>query len=251
MPPRAAINNGIITVVIVFFMFILGMLLKARYRLGSEGKAQTTAAVTVPKAIPVAIPVEVKVNEARAYKQGDWWILPKPEFVVNRGNEADTLRIRTGTKEDVFVLYFVDAPESTATRLQRLKEQSDFFHASSSSELVRTGESALTWVNETLTEHNFTVYTKWGRVPNTERYYAMILVETAPGKQEDLGEMLVRRGFAALSGQQTKPLPEGMPELKTYRAKLVKAAQQAQGERAGAWALAPAPAAAPVAPEGG
>ena len=36
MPPRAAISNGIITLVIVFFMILLGLLLKARYRLASE-----------------------------------------------------------------------------------------------------------------------------------------------------------------------------------------------------------------------
>ncbi|WP_156346158.1 hypothetical protein [Verrucomicrobium spinosum] len=50
MPPRAAISNFIMTVVILFFMLMLGMLLKARYRLPSEAKGESED--SVPKASP-------------------------------------------------------------------------------------------------------------------------------------------------------------------------------------------------------
>lgn len=239
MHPRATISNGIITVVILFFMLMLGMLLKARYRLASEDKITQVKDAPVPKAIPVAMAVEMKVHEARAYKQGDWWVLPSPKLVVSRANEADTLRIRSGPKEDVFVLYFVDAAESTFSHPKRLRDQSSFFQKAPEDRLVTSGSEALNWVTELLTKHPFTVFTRWGRVPDRERFYAFIRVEIAPGKFADLGEMLVRRGYASPVGQQTKPLPETLPTAEQYVAELGRALTLAQRERAGAWTFAP------------
>jgi len=238
MPPRAAISNGIITVVIVFFMLILGMLLKARYRLGSEDTTASTGA-TVPKAVPLAIPVEMKVNEARAYKQGDWWVLPSPELVVSRANEADTLRIRSGPKEDVFALYYVDAAETSWTHARRLREQSNYFMKAPPEKVLETGSQALAWVTDLLKQHRFVVYTKWGRVPETERFYAFIQVETAPGQMEDLGELIVRRGYGSPVGQQTLALPQALPTAAKYSGGLAKALTQAKVDRAGAWAFSP------------
>jgi len=253
MPPRAAISNGIITVVIVFFMLILGMLLKARYRLGTDEKDKNAASAVIPKAIPVAIPVEMKVNEARAYKQGDWWVLPNPELVVSRANEADTLRVRSGPKEDVFALYYVDAAESSWTHAKRLREQSNYFLKAPPEKVLETGAQALAWVTDLLTKHRFIVYTKWGRVPESERFYAFIQVETSTGVMEDLGELLVRRGYGSPVGQQTLVLPEALPKAAKYAGGLAKSLTQAKVERVGAWAFAlappaPPPVATPVAP---
>lgn len=233
MPPRAAISNFIMTVVILFFMLMLGMLLKARYRLPSEAKGE--AADSVPKAIPVAIPVEETVYETRAYKEGDWWVLPHPELVVSRASEPDTLRIRSGPKEDVFTLYFVDAAETTWMRPRRLRDQAEFFRKTPDDQVIEAGGKALSWVTDLLSKHRFTVYTKWGRVPETERYYAFIKVEVEPGKFEDLGEMLVRRGYASPAGQQTRPMPESLPPVERYIASLGKAMAQAKAERSGLW----------------
>ncbi len=239
MPPRAAISNGIITLVIVFFMVLLGLLLKARYRLPSEGTVPKAIAVTdVPKAIPVAVPVEEAVHEARAYKQGDWWVLPSPELVDSRANEADTLRIRSGPKEDVFVLYFVDAAETSATRVTRVREQSTFFSKAPQDEVLKIGVQAQQFVRELLRRRPFKVYTKWGRVPESERYYAFITVELEKGKEFDLGEILVRKGFAAPLGQQTAPLPPQLPPPDRYAAQLGTAMTAARNEHAGAWAYA-------------
>jgi endonuclease YncB( thermonuclease family) len=237
MPPRAAISNGIITIVIVFFMVLLGLLLKARYRLPSERPVPKALAVTeVPKAVPVAVPVREAVHEARAYKQGDWWVLPSPELVDSRANEADTLRIKSGPKEDVFVLYFVDAAETSATRVTRIREQSTFFSKATQENVLKTGSEAQQFVQGLLTKHPFKVYTKWGRVPESERFYAFILVELEKGKPYDLGELLVRRGFAAPLGQQTAPLPPQLPTPDRYVAQLGTAMEAARSERVGAWA---------------
>lgn len=233
MPPRAAISNGIMTMVIVFFMLLLGMLLKARYRLPSERTTGTDG--DVPKAVPVAMPVEERIHEARAYKQGDWWVLPSPQLVESRANEADTLRIKSGPKEDVFVLYFVDAAETSATRLGRVREQSSFFNRTSQERVIEAGVEARDFVVDLLTRHPFKVYTKWGRVPESERYYAFITVELEPGRQTDLGELLVRKGYAAPLGQQTAPLPPQLPAPERYTALLGAALTAAKSERAGAW----------------
>lgn len=235
MPPRAAISHFIMTVVILFFMLMLGMLLKARYRLPSEGKGGEGTEAAVPKAIPVAIPVEETVYETRAYKEGDWWVLPHPEIVESRASEPDTLRIRSGPKEDVFALYFVDAAETTWMRPRRLREQAEFFKQGSDDRVVEVGGHALRWVTDLLSKRPFTVYTKWGRVPETERYYAFIRVEVEPGKFEDLGELLVRRGFASPGGQQTRPMPESLPPVERYIASLGKAMALAKTEKAGLW----------------
>jgi hypothetical protein len=239
MPPRAAISNGIITLVIVFFMILLGLLLKARYRLASERNPPKAIPVAaVPKAIPVAVPVQEPVHQARAFKQGDWWVLPSPELVESRANEADTLRIKSGPKEDVFVLYFVDAAETSATRIARVREQSTFFSKAPQDGVLKTGIAAQEFVRDLLKRHPFKVYTKWGRVPESERYYAFITVELEKGKPFDLGEILVRKGFAAPLGQQTTPLPPPLPPPDRYVAQLGTAMDAARTERAGAWAFA-------------
>ncbi|HSJ01569.1 MAG: hypothetical protein ACAI34_24745 [Verrucomicrobium sp.] len=237
MPPRAAISNFAMTMVILFFMLMLGMLLKARYRLPSETKEGEMD--VVPKAIPVAIPVEETVYETRAYKEGDWWVLPHPQIVVSRASEPDTLRIRSGPKEDVFSLYFIDAAEATWTRPRRLREQAEFFHKVSDDKVVEAGGKALNWVTDLLSKHPFTVYTKWGRVPETERYYAFVKVELEPGKPEDLGQLLVRHGYASPAGQQTRPMPESMPPVERYIATLGKAMALAKVDKSGLWKYTP------------
>lgn len=236
MQPRAAISNGIITIVVVFFMLMVGMVLKARYKLTANETATTEVETTVPKAIPVAMAVEPEIHQPRAYQDGDWWVIPNPELVVSRANEADIMRIRSGSKEDVFVLYFVDAPESSPTRPKRLREQADYYQQPSLKRLLSTGQEAMQFVNELLTKHPFTVYTKWGRVPDTERFYALVRIEMTPGKSYDLGELLVRHGFAAPTGQQTGTLPKSMPSHSQYLKDLSRALSRAKVERGGAWA---------------
>ncbi|QIF05303.1 hypothetical protein [Roseimicrobium sp. ORNL1] len=242
MPPRAAIHNGIITVVILFFMLLLAMLLKARYRLHKEPvKAIPVAeAVAAPKAVPVAVPLEGtdQVHQARAYKQGEWWVLPEPKLVPGRANEADTLRIRSGPREDVFVLYFIDAADLIASRPKRFREQSAFFQNASTDAMLAAGADAMTFVSNLLSKHRFKVYTKWERVPDTERYYGFVTVDLEDGKHFDLGELLVRKGYAAPLGQQTSGLPAPLPKSDQYAAQLGKAMAVARSEHAGAWAKA-------------
>jgi endonuclease YncB( thermonuclease family) len=235
MATRDAISNFIITVVVLFFMVLLAMLLKGRYRLPSEAQSATV----VPKAVPVAAAVDVtNIPVARAYKSGEFWVLPKPQLVVSRGNEPDTLRIRSGEKEDVFVLYFVDAVEASWIHPKRVNEQATAFGHAPTQKVLETGSLALGFVTQLLRTHKFTVYTKWGRVPESERFYAFIMVETSSGKQEDLGEMLVRKGYALPSGQITSSVPIPGRSVDVHLKELRAGFAQAKADRNGLWSQA-------------
>jgi hypothetical protein len=73
-------------------------------------------------------------------------------------------------------------------------------------------------------------------VPESERYYAFVTVEIEKGKAPyDLGEILVRKGFAAPLGQQTAPMPPQLPASDRYVGQLGLAMEAARNERVGAW----------------
>lgn len=231
MPTRQAFSNFIFTIVALFVMGLVGMLLKARYRLPSE--------MAPVKAIPVAMPVgDDPVAEARAYKSGEYWVLPRPELINSRGNEADTLRVRSGTKEDVFVLYFVDAAEATWDHPRRATDQAAAFDKSTTQRVVEAGRSATTLVKGLLEKHPFKVYTKWNRVPETERFYALIAIELEPGKWSDLGELLVRLGYALPTGAPTTTMPSEMKASGDHAKELQAALSAAKTQHAGLWAAA-------------
>ena len=235
MPTRDALSNFFITIVALFFMALIGMLLKACYRLPSERQMSAAGLAAVPKAIPIAIPVDIPAPEPRGYQEGGFWVLPHPQLVPSRGNEADTLRIRSGPKEDVFVLYFVDALEATLTHPKRISQQSAYFGNAPAQRVIEYGGKALAYVSELLTKKPFVVYTKKGRVPESERFYAMISVEMEPGKMSDLGELLVRKGYAEPIGQGINTMPGKMKPVNEYLKELKKAESQAKAERAGLW----------------
>lgn len=239
MPPPRAITTFIVTVVILFFTFITGLLLRARYRLPSERKAVEAARVALEKtreALPKAVPVGQRIFEPHSYKSGAFWVLSAPQFVVTRSNDADTLRIRSGPREDVFVLYGVDAAQAAWTHPRRIADQAAYFRGVTQPKVLDVGARALAWVTQLLTSHPFIVYTKWARVPDTERYYAFVRVQI-DGRQQDLGELLVRNGFAAPNG----PVPDAVPEVgrtpDDYLRMLQRIQSQAKASRAGLWGM--------------
>ena len=86
-----------------------------------------------------------------------------------------------------------------------------------------------------LSSHKFIVYTQFTQVPQTERYYAFVRVDI-DGKQQDLGELLVRRGFATPVGMPPDAMPEAGVKPDDYKRILQKMVTLAKSERAGAWA---------------
>ena len=218
-------------------MFITGLLLKARYRLPSERKAAEAAQAAREK------PGDARPEggsggpaDLRAALLQERCVLGAvaPQFVVTRSNDADTLRIRSGPKEDVFVLYGVDAAQVTWTHPRRIAGQAAYFGGVTQPKVLDVGAQALAWVTQLLTSHPFIVYTKWARVPETERYYAFVRVQM-DGKQQDLGELLVKNGYAAPNG----PAPDAVPEVgrtpDDYHRALQKILSQAKAAGAGVW----------------
>jgi endonuclease YncB( thermonuclease family) len=235
MAPRVAISNFIMTVVTLFFMFIIALLLKGRMRLPSEQKADEVARAPAAEQVPKAVPVGQRIAEPRAYKTGEFWVLSHPELVATRADEAGTVRVKSGPKEDVFVLYGIGAVPATATRPKRIAEQAAYFRGATPSRLMETGAQAHAWTSQLLAKHPFIVYTKYSRIAGTERYYAFVRIEVE-GKQHDLGELLVKKGYATPTGQA----PDGMPDAgrtpEDYRRDLHKVLAQAKAEEAGLWA---------------
>ena len=110
-------------------------------------------------------------------------------------------------------------------------------HGNSGTELGHSVlAQALAWVTQLLSSHPFIVYTKWTRVPETERYYAFVRVEM-DGKQQDLGELLVKNGYAAPNGPAPDAVPEAGRTPEDYLRTLQKVLSQAKAAGAGVWGM--------------
>ena len=72
-------------------------------------------------------------------------------------------------------------------------------------------------------------------MPDTERFLAFVRVEI-DGKQTDLGELLVRKGFAAPNGTPPDVMPEAGRAPADYHKELQKALSQAKAAFNGLWA---------------
>lgn len=168
-------------------------------------------------------------------------IFPRPELVESRANEADTLRIRSGQEEHIFVLYFVDALETTQNHPQRVAEQARYFGVKEDKTVTEMGMEAAAYVTGLLKARPFNVLTRWERVPNTLRYYAIIVVENDDGRPVYLADLLMRRGYARLAGVSTF-LPGDPRDEPTYVAELQSLARKARETKSGIWAKSSAPA---------
>jgi endonuclease YncB( thermonuclease family) len=157
--------------------------------------------------------------------------------VESRANEADTLRIRYGNEEHIFVLYFADALETTMNHPQRVAEQGRYFGKVPDKTILEVGQEAAAYAVQLLKDKHFNVLTKWERVPNTVRYFAIIKVQMPEGPVY-LADLLIRKGFARVNGISIE-LPEDKRDLPTYMVELNNLAKKARETRAGIWAKSP------------
>ncbi len=161
---------------------------------------------------------------------------PKVELVQTPSNEADTLRLRLPKEgEQVFVQYFIDALDTSFTHLDRVNEQASYFGKASPNAVIEAGKEAMDYVSKLLNTHPFMLLTRWERVPDTDRYYALIRVEYEKGKWQYLSELLVRQGYARISGVTT-PLPDSKMTEDDYLQELRDAAKSARQKKLGIWA---------------
>jgi len=173
-----------------------------------------------------AVPIDAGARESK-----DWIVLKNCRFILNPADDGDSFHVTVGTKEYIFRLYMVDAPETDALTPARLVEQAKYFGITVP-QAIEVGEAAKQFTRQKLSEP-FTVFTRMsdamGR-SKIERFYAF--VQTREG---DLGEQLVRNGLARNYGYRAVP-----PGLKNSRAELERLQQledEARAENIGGWGV--------------
>jgi endonuclease YncB( thermonuclease family) len=234
MPFRETLLNLAITAVLVLIVVLAGILLK-------ESRPRTAPAGLAQRPAPADAPAVAQAPAVTA----EFEVFPRPVLIESRANEADTLRIQIRGEEHIFVLYFVDALEATMNHPQIVAAQGRFFHNASDKVITDTGAEAAAYAAGLLKQHPFHVMTRWEPVANTGRYYAIILVETAPGRREYLADLLMKNGYAR-RGSITVDLPGGKPSIPEYLEHLKQLGQEAERERRGIWAKVAAPAPLPA-----
>ncbi len=223
MQLRESLLNLAITCVLVLIVVLVAILLK-------QGRP-----ATVPAAVPVSVANANAPVTSRRPVLDQFVALPTPEFIDSRANEADIMRIKSGAEEFVFVLYFIDAAEVSSTNSSRLAEQARYFNGTHAQAVLETGKEAVHYVRELLTKHPFTVLTRWEQIPNSTRYYALIVVEYAPGKRSYLADLLVRKGLARVAGITTFLPADDPRSMEDYLFELKNLSRQAQLKKEGVW----------------
>lgn len=164
---------------------------------------------------------------------------PGPHFVAlgnarlldDAGNDGDSFKVAHDGGEQVLRLYFVDCPETRDYPLVhgRIKDQASYFGGLSLTETVRIGTEARAYTERLLQEHPFVVHTRWERVFNSRRVYALVYFDDG----EELSEKLVRSGLCRLHTKGTL-LPGGQGEH-DFEAHLRTLEREARASRRGAW----------------
>lgn len=108
MPFRDTLLNLAITCVLVLIIVLVAVLLK-------ESRPAPLQALPVAMA---QVAVGQATSDASRMPLQQFKIFPKAKLIESRANEADTLRIKVSDTEDehIFVLYFVDAPDTSLTQ---------------------------------------------------------------------------------------------------------------------------------------
>jgi endonuclease YncB( thermonuclease family) len=181
-------------------------------------------------AIALLLAVAGNAAETKRKEPAKWVTLNGCRFMPEEHSDGDSFHAKHGSREFIFRLYFVDAPETDANLRDRIREQSRHFQTTPA-EVLKAGEAAKKFTAEWL-RRPFTATTRWqiamgrSRLP---RYYALI---EADG--QDLAELLVSRGLARAKGT-VAILPDGTP-AKQHMAKLRKVEAEAKAKRVGIWA---------------
>jgi endonuclease YncB( thermonuclease family) len=224
MPLRSALVNLAITFALLLAVVLAGILMRARQEQVAQAKKISAKEV-------LAI-MGGEANEAQKSTTDQFEILPSPVLVESYANEGDTLRVRFGMEEYVFVLYYVDALETNMDHPSKVSEQGRWFQTSEKT-VVQMGKAAAAYVTKLLNENLFNVLTRWERVPNTARYYAIVKVHLPQGPA-NLADLLILNGFARVGSLMTE-LPGDSKGQASYLDELRHLDEQARIARAGIW----------------
>ena len=230
MQLRQALVNLAITCALVLLVVLIALFLRSHQSPPIAVPIAKAAQVQAPQtALPLDTKHKTRPVEARFLN------FPNPELIDKGTLEADTLQFRLRDGQPVFSLYFVDTLEATQQSSGQIADQARYFGKASPEAVIETGKEALLYVTSLLKTKTFHLMTRWERSPSTERYYALILVEYEKGSWTYLSDLLVRQGFARVSGVTT-PLPDDKRSLDTYLNELKNHAKYAREKRLGIWA---------------
>ena len=148
-------------------------------------------------------------------------------------NDGDSFKVKADGKVLHLRLYYVDCPETTASKAtrDRILEQQYYFGLQDTKAVMRLGKQATEYVKRVLSQP-FTIYTSYAKAPGGStigRHYAFI--KTHDGR--DLGHLLVEQGLARVYGESHQA-PDGAPS-KFVRKELRNVLDFAILKRNGIW----------------
>lgn len=153
-------------------------------------------------------------------------------LVEDGANDGDSFKIADEEgAEHVLRLYFVDCPETRQyARVQnRLKDQAGYFGGLTIAQTLGIGLEAKDFTEKLLRERHFTVQTRWQRVYDSARSYALVFFDDG----EELSEKLVKAGLCRIHTRGTI-MPDGRRE-NDFENHLRELECQARAARRGAW----------------
>jgi len=157
------------------------------------------------------------------------------KWIQSRANDGDSFLVDIGEKQIHLRFYFIDCPETLASRksdLRRLQEQTRYFGLSKGAQTLRFGQEAKVFVAKILSRP-FTVHTAFANALGRSkkgRVYAF--VTTADG--ENLAALLVEKGLARAYGVGRKT-PDGTSRKERFKG-LHDLEAAAMLKRVGIWA---------------
>lgn len=199
--------------------WIRGTALLALLVLGVAGvrtfKAKEPAhPAAAPAASAEATTIAAPARPLSAGSQAGYDKLSGARYVENRGNDGDSFRVRHGNREFELRLYFVDCPEKYLNdrypeQRARVADQAKALGLTVD-HTVALGQKARDHVHNLLVGKEFTVYTKWEHVYDSDRVYGFVELPDPdrPGKTVDLCEILMRKGLGRVHTKGAD-LPDG------------------------------------------
>lgn len=130
--------------------------------------------------------------------------------LINSGvNDGDSFQILHNRKKQIIRLYYVDCPETRATKevdVRRVREQTRYFGLPDTARSFNYGHQATAFTKQQLA-HPFTVHTSYANARGRSRGGRVYgFITTADG--EDLATLLVQAGLARSFGVR-RALPDG------------------------------------------
>ncbi len=154
-------------------------------------------------------------------------------FIADDKNDGDSFVVEQDGQRVVLRLYFVDCAESKEYKLVagRLKDQAGYFGGLSIPQTVKLGLEARAYTANLLRSQPFTVFTRWERVYDSDRIYAVIVFDDG----EDLAHKLVHAGLARIHTKGVT-MPDGR-RVNEYANHLRAVERGAREARRGAWGM--------------